>query len=195
MGEQSNRSSLQRIAHPTNHTGELSASFRGDYGEENRRIGGETGMKRGRKGGALGALFRTENGPVNEQPEVRPPLAPSTSTITSFSTNPPVPNPPRSTRNPIQPVSYLARKAQPGTLNFFGAPSMTHTRAFASPLLAAALFLGCAPKQTTTLENPPPEPNPQPQLATDVRQRVQQVNDLAKQSADNTAKQATEISR
>jgi len=43
---------------------------------------------------------------------------------------------------------------------------MIRTRALA-PLLAATLFVGCSPKQKTTLAPPPPEPNPQPQLATD----------------------------
>jgi hypothetical protein len=70
---------------------------------------------------------------------------------------------------------------------------MTHTRAFAPliplALLAAALFLtGCPPKDQTTLESPPPDSNPQPQLAAEVRQRVQQVNDLARQYADNAAR-------
>ncbi|HEY7118060.1 MAG TPA: hypothetical protein VH475_15840 [Tepidisphaeraceae bacterium] len=64
---------------------------------------------------------------------------------------------------------------------------MILTRAF-SPLLASLILIGCAPKQETTLKGPPPEPNPQPQLATDVRARVQQLGGVAEQYASLTAK-------
>ena len=64
---------------------------------------------------------------------------------------------------------------------------MIRTRAFAS-LLAATMFVGCAPKKQTTLTPPPPEPNPEPRLATDARQRVQQLGGLADQYAASAAK-------
>jgi hypothetical protein len=64
---------------------------------------------------------------------------------------------------------------------------MIRTRALAS-LLAATLFVGCAPKTETTLTPPPPEPNPEPQLATDARQRVQHLGGLAEQYAASAAK-------
>src|SRR6476620_2492747 len=65
------------------------------------------------------------------------------------------------------------------TNDLFGA-FMIRTRAFAS-LLAATMFVGCAPKKQTTLTPPPPEPNPEPRLATDAHQRVQQLGGLADQ--------------
>ncbi|MDB5319224.1 MAG: hypothetical protein JWN40_855 [Phycisphaerales bacterium] len=59
---------------------------------------------------------------------------------------------------------------------------MTNTRAY-SLLLAALLFTGCAAKTQTTLNPPPPDANPEPQLATDVRERVKELVALADQYA------------
>jgi len=60
---------------------------------------------------------------------------------------------------------------------------MTNTRAAA--LLLSVLFIpACAPKTQTTL-NPPPEPNPQPQLATDARERVKELSSRAEEYVKN----------
>ena len=64
---------------------------------------------------------------------------------------------------------------------------MTRTRAFAS-LLAATMFVGCAAKKQTTLTPPPPEPNPEPKLVTDARQRVQHLGSLADQYTAGAAR-------
>ena len=64
---------------------------------------------------------------------------------------------------------------------------MIRTRALA-PLLAATLFVGCSAKKQTTLAPPPAEPNPQPQLATDARQRAQTLQQLVDQYAAGAAK-------
>ena len=52
---------------------------------------------------------------------------------------------------------------------------MFNTRRASAFLLVAFLLTGCAAKTKTTLNPPPPEPNPEPQLATDARQRVQEL--------------------
>ena len=62
---------------------------------------------------------------------------------------------------------------------------MIHTRAFASLLLAGLFATGCAPKTDTTLAPPPVDQNPEPQLASDVRARVQQLVQLADEYAAN----------
>jgi len=62
---------------------------------------------------------------------------------------------------------------------------MIHTRAYCL-LLATLLFTGCAQK-TTTL-NPPPEPNPEPQLASDARERVKELVTRAQEYAAGAAK-------
>ena len=63
---------------------------------------------------------------------------------------------------------------------------MTNTRACLF-LLAALIFIGCAPKTQTTLKEPPPEPNPQPQLATDARERVKELSSRAVDYVKNAA--------
>jgi len=60
---------------------------------------------------------------------------------------------------------------------------MIHTRAF-TLLLAAIVFAGCARKTDTTLNPPPPEPNPEPHLASDARERVKALGALAQEFAD-----------
>ena len=65
---------------------------------------------------------------------------------------------------------------------------MPNTRGLFLSLLAATLFLGCAPKTETTLEPPPAEPNPQPQLASDARERVKELTARAQEYADSAKK-------
>jgi hypothetical protein len=55
---------------------------------------------------------------------------------------------------------------------------MMLTRA-ASLLMATLLLAACAPKSQTTLKAPPPEPNPEPQLATDAHERVKELGTRA----------------
>jgi len=55
-------------------------------------------------------------------------------------------------------------------------------------LLAACLLSACAPKSETTLKPPPSEPNPEPQVAGDARQRVGELAKAAKEYADGAAK-------
>jgi hypothetical protein len=62
---------------------------------------------------------------------------------------------------------------------------MIHTRAFAPLILAALFFLGCAPKSQTTLQPPATEPNPQPQLASDARERVKELAARAQEYEQN----------
>jgi hypothetical protein len=65
---------------------------------------------------------------------------------------------------------------------------MIHTRAFAPLILATLVFFGCAPKTETTLEHPPAEPNPQPQLASDARERVKELMARAQEYAESAKK-------
>ena len=55
-------------------------------------------------------------------------------------------------------------------------------------LLAAILLTGCAAKKETTLKPPPPDGNPEPQLATDIHERVKELTARAKEYSDGTQK-------
>lgn len=66
---------------------------------------------------------------------------------------------------------------------------MINTRA--KLLLAALLSVivtGCAAKKETTLKPPPPDANPEPQLATDIHERVKELTARAKEYSDGTNK-------
>src|SRR4051794_40070498 len=66
--------------------------------------------------------------------------------------------------------------------------SMITTRA--NLLLVTALFAvtGCAGKSQTTLKPAPPDANPEPQLATDVHERVKELSTRAQEYADGCNK-------
>jgi len=55
---------------------------------------------------------------------------------------------------------------------------MIHTRAL-TLVFAALFFVGCAKKTETTLNPPPVDPNPEPHLASDARERVKALGSLA----------------
>jgi hypothetical protein len=65
---------------------------------------------------------------------------------------------------------------------------MTNTRAFAILLLAALCFTGCAARTQTTLKPATPDANPEPQLATDVRERVKELVARADEYAAGASK-------
>jgi hypothetical protein len=70
---------------------------------------------------------------------------------------------------------------------------MINTRAklFLAALLsvcAVVTVTGCAAKKETTLKPPPPDANPEPQLATDIHERVKELTARAKEYSDGCNK-------